>query len=69
MAPLPSAQTADLWQPAAASASRWTVLASLPVAQLTIVLDATIVNIALASAQRALHFSCATGSRGCGDAA
>src|SRR5438270_10034225 len=37
--------------------SRWAVLAVLGVAQLMVVLDATIVNIALPSAQKALHFS------------
>ncbi|HEY3726790.1 MAG TPA: MFS transporter [Solirubrobacteraceae bacterium] len=37
--------------------SRWAVLALLGVAQLMVVLDATIVNIALPSAQHALHFS------------
>ncbi|MGH2865601.1 MAG: MFS transporter [Solirubrobacteraceae bacterium] len=37
--------------------SRWSVLALLGVAQLMVVLDATIVNIALPSAQTALHFS------------
>ncbi len=37
--------------------SRWAVLALLGVAQLMVVLDATIVNIALPSAQQALHFS------------
>jgi EmrB/QacA subfamily drug resistance transporter len=36
---------------------RWAVLALLGVAQLMVVLDATIVNIALPSAQRALGFS------------
>jgi EmrB/QacA subfamily drug resistance transporter len=36
---------------------RWAVLALLSVAQLMVVLDATIVNIALPSAQRALGFS------------
>ncbi len=40
-----------------APANRWAVLAVLGVAQLMVVLDATIVNIALPSAQRALHFS------------
>jgi len=35
---------------------RWTILAVLAIAQLMVVLDATIVNIALPSAQRALHF-------------
>jgi EmrB/QacA subfamily drug resistance transporter len=37
--------------------NRWVVLALLGVAQLMVVLDATIVNIALPSAQRALHFT------------
>src|ERR1700759_2840561 len=37
--------------------NRWAVLALLGVAQLMVVLDATIVNIALPSAQRTLHFS------------
>ena len=37
--------------------NRWAVLALLGVAQLMIVLDVTIVNIALPSAQQALHFS------------
>jgi MFS family permease len=36
---------------------RWWVLALVGVAQLMIVLDATIVSIALPSAQPALHFS------------
>jgi EmrB/QacA subfamily drug resistance transporter len=37
--------------------NRWAVLALLGVAQLMVVLDATVVNIALPSAQHALHFS------------
>ncbi len=37
--------------------NRWAVLALLGVAQLMVILDATIVNIALPSAQKALHFS------------
>jgi len=37
--------------------NRWAVLVLVGVAQLMVVLDATIVNIALPSAQRALHFS------------
>jgi EmrB/QacA subfamily drug resistance transporter len=41
----------------ASEPSRWAVLALLGVAQLMVVLDATIVNVALPSAQRALHFS------------
>ena len=40
-----------------AETSRWAILALLGVAQLMVVLDATIVNIALPSAQKALHFS------------
>src|SRR6201985_3227927 len=36
---------------------RWAILALLGIAQLMVVLDATIVNIALPSAQKALHFS------------
>jgi EmrB/QacA subfamily drug resistance transporter len=36
---------------------RWLVLAVIGLAQLMVVLDATIVNIALPSAQRALHFN------------
>jgi EmrB/QacA subfamily drug resistance transporter len=38
-------------------ARRWTILAVLGIAQLMVVLDATIVNIALPSAQQALNFS------------
>ena len=37
-------------------ARRWWILALLGIAQLMVVLDATIVNIALPSAQKALHF-------------
>jgi EmrB/QacA subfamily drug resistance transporter len=37
--------------------NRWAVLALLGIAQLMVVLDATIVNIALPSAQKSLHFS------------
>ena len=37
--------------------NRWAVLALLSVAQLMVVLDATIVTIAIPSAQSALHFS------------
>jgi EmrB/QacA subfamily drug resistance transporter len=36
---------------------RWLILGVLAIAQLMVVLDATIVNIALPSAQRSLHFS------------
>ncbi|HJX20824.1 MAG TPA: MFS transporter, partial [Steroidobacteraceae bacterium] len=37
--------------------NRWAVLALLSIAQLMVVLDATIVTIAIPSAQNALHFS------------
>src|SRR5439155_26837950 len=37
--------------------NRWAALALLSVAQLMVVLDATIVTIAIPSAQKALHFS------------
>jgi EmrB/QacA subfamily drug resistance transporter len=40
-----------------AEPNRWAVFALLGAAQLMVVLDGTIVNIALPSAQRALHFS------------
>src|SRR5437764_15469591 len=36
---------------------RWAVLALLGIAQLMVVLDMTVVNVALPSAQTALHFS------------
>jgi EmrB/QacA subfamily drug resistance transporter len=42
--------------PTASSDRRWLVLVIVAIAQLMVVLDATIVNIALPSAQRALHF-------------
>ena len=43
--------------PAEPDPRRWMALAVLAIAQLMIVLDATIVNIALPSAQKALHIS------------
>ncbi|MER5836425.1 MFS transporter [Streptomyces sp. NPDC002130] len=43
--------------PPAASPKRWWILAVVALAQLMVVLDATIVNIALPSAQADLHFS------------
>ena len=43
--------------PAALSDRRWVILSAVAVAQLMVVLDATIVNIALPSAQRALAFT------------
>jgi len=42
---------------AANHARRWWILAVLGIAQLMVILDATIVNIALPSAQHSLHFS------------
>jgi EmrB/QacA subfamily drug resistance transporter len=42
---------------AANHARRWWILAVLGIAQLMVILDSTIVNIALPSAQRSLHFS------------
>jgi EmrB/QacA subfamily drug resistance transporter len=44
-------------EPNSHHAYRWWILAVVGIAQLMVVLDATIVNIALPSAQRALHFS------------
>src|SRR5580658_2796112 len=44
---------------ALAKPNRWVVLTLISVAQLMVTLDATIVNIALPSAQKALHFSTA----------
>jgi EmrB/QacA subfamily drug resistance transporter len=44
-------------EPSRPEGGRWAILALLGVAQLMVVLDATIVNIALPSAQRALGFS------------
>jgi EmrB/QacA subfamily drug resistance transporter len=52
--------TSSLTAPAAARTAhsrRWWILAIVAIAQLMVVLDATIVNIALPSAQRDLHFS------------
>src|ERR1700759_109309 len=43
-------------QPAAASDHRWLILVIVAIAQLMVILDSTIVNIALPSAQRALGF-------------
>ncbi len=56
-----AAQTPAAWArpatPDAPDPRRWLILAVVSLAQLMVVLDATIVNIALPSAQRALHFS------------
>jgi EmrB/QacA subfamily drug resistance transporter len=51
------AREAAVEAPSAASAKRWWILAIIAVAQLMVVLDATIVNIALPSAQADLGFS------------
>jgi len=45
------------YRPGYGDARRWLILAVVALAQLMVVLDATIVNIALPSAQNALHFS------------
>jgi EmrB/QacA subfamily drug resistance transporter len=45
--------------PSAGNSRRWQALAIIAVAQLMVVLDASIVNIALPSAQKALHISLA----------
>jgi len=50
----PAATTADNVAP---DPRRWWILATIGLAQLMVILDATIVNIALPSAQRDLHFS------------
>jgi len=52
--PLEAAETADH---AANHAMRWWILAVLGVAQLMVILDNTVVNIALPTAQHALGFS------------
>src|ERR1700744_3947840 len=52
-----AAVSAQAGRPAAAEPNRWAGLSLLSVAQLMVVLDATIVTIALPSAQKALGFS------------
>src|SRR5580700_4260618 len=54
-----AAAAPDITVAAAPDGRRWLILAVIGVAQLMVVLDATIVNIALPSAQRALGFSTA----------
>jgi EmrB/QacA subfamily drug resistance transporter len=54
-----SGQTADDSPASLPDPRRWLILGVVGLAQLMVVLDATIVNIALPSAQRALHFSTA----------
>src|ERR1700710_1130049 len=54
----PPGYRAPIAQPVAKSHDkRWLILAILGIAQLMVVLDATVVNIALPSAQEALGFS------------
>ncbi|MES9542123.1 MFS transporter [Actinomadura sp. NPDC000600] len=53
----PAAGAAD--EPAARDPRRWPILAVIAVAQLMVVLDLTVMNLALPSAQRALDFSAA----------
>src|SRR5258708_17816756 len=55
----PPADSAAAVPPADAARDRrrWLILAVIALAQLMIVLDATVVNIALPSAQRSLHFT------------
>jgi EmrB/QacA subfamily drug resistance transporter len=57
--PFSSTSRATTLQTGPAGRRRWLVLAVIGIAQLMVVLDATIVNIALPSAQRALAFSTA----------
>src|SRR5260370_17895819 len=56
-APLTAAETAGSPGAVAAADRRWWVLGVVGLAQLMVVLDATIVNIALPSAQHGLGFS------------
>jgi EmrB/QacA subfamily drug resistance transporter len=53
----PTPTRAEPATPAGPDPRRWLILAVVALAQLMVVLDATIVNIALPSAQHALHFS------------
>jgi EmrB/QacA subfamily drug resistance transporter len=50
-------RTAAVEHDSSSQVRRWWILAILAIAQLMVVLDATVVNIALPTAQRALHFS------------
>src|SRR5581483_9399997 len=56
MDPMPSVTSAVQERRAASDDRRWLVLVIVAIAQLMVVLDSTIVNIALPSAQRALGF-------------
>src|ERR1700759_1454170 len=53
----PGAPSGPATPPAGPGQRRWLILALIGLAQLMIVLDITIMNIALPSAQQALHFS------------
>ncbi len=55
--PRPASPAPVRTDPAEPDSRRWLILAVVALAQLMVVLDATIVNIALPSAQHALHFS------------
>jgi EmrB/QacA subfamily drug resistance transporter len=54
-----TASAPTIIEPRDASASRWFVLVIACMAQFMVVLDATVVNVALPSIQRGLHFSAA----------
>ncbi|HEY4465871.1 MAG TPA: MFS transporter, partial [Streptosporangiaceae bacterium] len=53
----PAVAEATRASPPPAPAHRWWILATVGIGQLMVVLDATIVNIALPKAQLALHFT------------
>jgi EmrB/QacA subfamily drug resistance transporter len=55
--PITKRTQTDLMAHSADYDRRWLILAVLCIAQLMVVLDATVVNIALPTAQKALHFS------------
>ncbi len=60
------ARPAQLAGPVAAPGAgrqRWLILAVIAIVQLMMVLDATVMNIALTSAQQALHFTAADRQR------
>ena len=53
----PTSPTTERAARTSASAARWWILAVIGIAQLMVILDNSIVNIALPSAQADLHFS------------
>jgi EmrB/QacA subfamily drug resistance transporter len=55
--PLDSPEANEIRRSAPNYTRRWWILGVLGIAQMTVILDSTIVNIALPSAQHALHFS------------